>query len=427
MRVRARLSRVRAGLWTHGDPVDKSLSALKTHRKNSPQETKIPVVPYPHLLVTGTTDTIAFRRLNSPPPPHMRKYHVSQAPLSQTVSPELPPYGVADAQTQPRPASPRWHPSLIPMACTEPLRGWRARSPNPSGRRSIVFDRAAGYEDQEVQVPCGQCMGCRIDKKNEWATRALHEAYCHEENSFLTLTYAPENLPHGLSLVPEHFTRFMKRLRRQLEYHHGKKARYLMCGEYGDKGSLPHYHCLLFGHEFREDRVEFKKSGSGYPLYVSESLSELWPYGYCYIGSVTQESAGYVAGYTTKKLTGKAAEELDENGLKPYELIDKQTGEIHARVPEYARMSRNPGLGANFYAKFGKDIRRDDYAFRGRNRVRVPGFYDSRSENLDPGKHARNKKRRKHEAEKRREGPERRRMKEDYLREQMKRGKYEGF
>lgn len=363
------------------------------------------------------------------PPPSMRKLHhaAQKASLAFQQPTQFPADCFPDAQAKPRAATARWHPALGPMPCSEPLRGWRSRTPNASGKRSIVFDRNAGFEDQEVRVPCGQCMGCRIDKKGDWATRALHEAFCHEENSFLTLTYAPENLPSGLSLVPEHFTNFMKRLRKYLDQVHGKKARYLMCGEYGDKGQLPHYHCLLFGHEFHEDRTQFRVTSAGYPLYISEVLAELWSHGHCLIGSVTQESAGYVAGYTVKKVTGQALQQPDENGLLPYELVDSQTGEVVQRHPEYARMSRRPGLGSQFYEKFGADIRRDDFAFRHRTRVRVPAFYDARSERIDPDTHDRNKQRRRKAAQERLEQPERRRHKEDYLREVMSRSKYEGL
>src|SRR4051794_29862641 len=100
------------------------------------------------------------------------------------------------------------------MPCFRPLKGYRARVTNPdTGKRSIVFNARKGFNDLPVDLPCGQCIGCRLERSRQWAIRCSHEAKLHEENCFITLTYAPEHLPPGGTLVVKDFQDFMKRLR----------------------------------------------------------------------------------------------------------------------------------------------------------------------------------------------------------------------
>lgn len=86
-----------------------------------------------------------------------------------------------------------------------------------NGKRAITFKREQALNGQEIQLPCGQCIGCRLEHSRQWAMRMMHEASLHEENCFLTLTYDEENIPPDHSLKVEHFQKFMKRLRRRHE------------------------------------------------------------------------------------------------------------------------------------------------------------------------------------------------------------------
>ena len=43
-----------------------------------------------------------------------------------------------------------------------------------------------------------------------------------------------------------------------------------MCGEYGENFERPHYHCILFNHEF--DDKYFWRFKNGYRCYRSETL-----------------------------------------------------------------------------------------------------------------------------------------------------------
>ena len=149
------------------------------------------------------------------------------------------------------------------------------------------------------KVPCGQCIGCRLEKAGQWATRCYHEAQLYDQNSFITLTYAPKYLPDDLSVNKGAITRFIRRLRRK---NPEKEIRFYGCGEYGENFGRPHYHLVLFNHDF-EDKVllrgaQFKtlknhfKKGPICDLYRSPTLEKLWPYGFSTIGEVTFDSTG---------------------------------------------------------------------------------------------------------------------------------------
>ena len=65
---------------------------------------------------------------------------------------------------------------------------------------------------QDLQVPCGKCLGCRIAKRKEWSLRMLHELSYHKESVFLTLTYNDYYVPSTGSLNPAELQNFFKRL-----------------------------------------------------------------------------------------------------------------------------------------------------------------------------------------------------------------------
>jgi len=218
--------------------------------------------------------------------------------------------------------------------------------------------------DIKITVPCGQCIGCRMNRAEGWASRMMHEASLHEHNSFLTLTYSDDNLPPNGSLAPDDITLFFKRLRKSLG---GKKILYYYCGEYGENLSRPHYHLALFNHDFHSDRLPHRESQSG-TIYRSPSLEKLWPYGYSEIGNLEYDSARYVAGYIQKKITGSKAPDH-------YTTLNHE-GEILPIHPEYARMSRRPAIGLNWLEKYSSDIYNYDICTVGTKQLRPPPYYD---------------------------------------------------
>lgn len=264
------------------------------------------------------------------------------------------------------------------MACYHPLQGFRALRANPdTGKRSIVFNKQEGFSDLPVQLPCGQCIGCKLERSRMWAVRIMNEAQLYEQNSFITLTYADQYLPSDLSLKKHHFQKFMKKLRFA---HSNQTIRFFHCGEYGEKYGRPHYHCCLFNYDF-QDKKPWKKS-NGQQLYISDELQKLWPLGHSSIGSLTFESAAYVARYITKKITGPMAYEH-------YNVIDKETGEVLAdREPEYTTMSRRPGIGIEWYRKYKKDVFPDDFIVVKRgtsyHQCKTPRYYRDKLAEDDP-------------------------------------------
>jgi hypothetical protein len=286
------------------------------------------------------------------------------------------------------------------MACYNPIEGYYSKYVNPTGKRSIVFKwQDALNPTDPIKVPCGQCIGCRLERSRQWAIRCAHEAQMHEDNCFITLTYNPKYLPWDRSLKLRHFQLFMKKLRKKYtpknpydrkeqkdEYEEFRKKhaiRFFHCGEYGEKFGRPHYHACIFNFDF-PDKKFWKKTNTGELLFTSEALEKLWSdpntgenLGFCSIGSVTFHSAAYVARYITKKVTGKNAEKPYKSfGLKHYEFINPHTGEIVEKVPEYVTMSRNPGIGKGWYDKFKNDVYPHDYVVMNGEKMRPPKYYD---------------------------------------------------
>lgn len=136
------------------------------------------------------------------------------------------------------------------------------------------------------------------------------ESYMHEENGFLTLTYAPEHLPSDLSVNPRHLQLYLKRLRKAV---YPKKFRFFGVGEYGERTERPHYHLALFGIGFSHEK----------------EMKEAWDFGHILLGDFNAQSAGYVCGYVVKKMT--KTDHYTEKFLR-------------GRHPEFSRMSRCPGI-----------------------------------------------------------------------------------
>lgn len=251
------------------------------------------------------------------------------------------------------------------MACFSPLTGYRTAA------GKVTFKQKEGYHDKPVTVACGQCSGCRLERSRQWAVRCMHEASQHEANSFVTLTYDETHLPTTGGLDLQHWQNFAKKLR-----HKAGSFRFYHCGEYGDLSGRPHYHALLFGIDFRQDRIEYS-TRRGNPLYTSELLSQTWGKGLSVIGELTYESAAYVARYCMKKINGKQAE-------THYQTVDTRTGEVHHVKPEYTTMSRRPGIGKTWFDKYTSDVFPSDEVVVNGKPARPPRYYDSQYELSDP-------------------------------------------
>jgi len=151
-----------------------------------------------------------------------------------------------------------------------------------------------------------------------------------------------------------------------------------MCGEYGGKTNRPHYHALLFGYRFTDPKLVNIRNGNR--VYTSKYLDKTWQQGTCELGSVTFQSAGYVARYILKKQQGDP-DELFER----YVIIDTETGEMTARHNEYTNMSLKPGIGQKWYEKNKSDLFPHDYAVLPDGRqMPVPTYYRELLRKDDP-------------------------------------------
>lgn len=170
-------------------------------------------------------------------------------------------------------------------------------------------------------VPCGgshktvegkriKCLPCLINRQRMWTNRLLLESKCHEDACFITLTYDEENLPKDNSLNKKDYQNWLKRFRREIEPH---RIRYFIAGEYGEREKRPHYHGILFG---------IDPITAGGLDGCSGIINKTWGKGFTFVGDFTVESAQYVAGYVTKKLTseeiGEKTKEFTRMSLKPY-------------------------------------------------------------------------------------------------------------
>ena len=273
------------------------------------------------------------------------------------------------------------------MACYHPLKVWYSKEVNPTGKRNVVFNATQALDPSDpFNIPCSQCVGCRLERSRQWATRCIHEASLYQENCFITLTFSPEALAsrkNPESLDVEEYQKFMKRLRKKFiplnpyhkkkekelyDLHHEKyQIRFFHAGEYGDNLRRPHYHALLFNFDF-EDKTLWKME-NGQRLYISKSLQELWPHGFSSIGTVTFESAAYVARYIMKKHTG-------ENAETAYNLLNHETGELNQIKPEYTTMSRRPGIGKKWFEKYRNDVYPKDFITVNGKKIQPPKYYD---------------------------------------------------
>lgn len=169
-------------------------------------------------------------------------------------------------------------------------------------------------------VPCGQCMPCRINKKRMVTGRIVLEAQYQElPSTFLTLTYDEKHLPDRGSLEPRDLAEFTNRFRARRAIAALGNPRWFAVAEYGTESWRPHYHLSLFG----------------VPPEYEQEMNQAWGLGHIKAGDITVQSASYIAGYTTKKMTSARDCRLIDTGLHP----------------EFTRMSRYPPLGAAGYHK----------------------------------------------------------------------------
>lgn len=221
-----------------------------------------------------------------------------------------------------------------------------------------------------IEIPCGRCIGCRLEYSRQWANRLMLENSLHDSSYFVTLTYDNEHLPENFfadpstglaipnsTLVKRDVQLFLKRLRKAIEPQH---IRFFCAGEYGDKSFRPHYHLIIFGLSLPPDDLSFyKRSSHGDIYYNSRLLSKCWTYGYSVVTQVTWETCAYVARYVCKKYTGAEASLYDNfNCLPPFSL-----------------MSRKPGIAKGYYDTHNINLSDEIIIAPGRSAL-VPKYFE---------------------------------------------------
>lgn len=198
-------------------------------------------------------------------------------------------------------------------------------------------------------IPCGKCIGCRLDYSREWANRGFLESKNWEQNYFVTLTYDENHLPKNGTLEPEEFTKFVKRLRTEMARKHGQEEgiRFMGCGEYGEQKQRPHYHIIFFNLKLPIDSFYNARVINKNTYWQNRIIEKCWTYGISNVSDVSWNNIAYTARYITKKIYGKDAHETYD--------VDVETGEALDREPEFFRVSRNPGIGGYYYDE-NKDI-----------------------------------------------------------------------
>lgn len=290
------------------------------------------------------------------------------------------------------------------MPCDKPLHAFQLTNSKTANNKAVILFQQPniGQKFERIQIACGRCTGCRLERSRVWALRCMHEAHLHEENYFVTFTYDDNNLPYNNSLTPRDLTLFFKRLRKK------QAIRYYSCGEYGDQLGRPHYHAIIFN--LRLDDLVPYSYNNGNRLYTSNMLSRNWYnektkeiLGNVYVGHVTFESCAYVARYILKKQLGNGSYKLYRDP-KTDIYYNKETGEeFLGEIPEYVRMSRRPGIGAEFYKKYQKQMygKGNDGVVSIRDGVisSTPKYYDNLHEKTDLQRVTNIKQKRRQKAE----------------------------
>lgn len=239
------------------------------------------------------------------------------------------------------------------MSCYHPLTGvWTGYTETGKKKIDIVKfvepDKKAKLDrDGETYftIPCGKCIGCRLDYSRSWADRMMLELETAGCGVFVTLTYANDGtelpptyckfdefgLPTHLSLNKDDVQKFMKRLRKHFS---DKRIRFYLAGEYGENTQRPHYHAILFGLQLSDfsDLQSHGRNEIGQNYYISDTLANIWKHGFVLLSDVSWKTCAYVARYVTKKVRGDI------------QLVY----ELNNQLSEFSLMSRKPGIGKEY-------------------------------------------------------------------------------
>ena len=104
------------------------------------------------------------------------------------------------------------------MSCYHPLKGFPIGI-NPSGKTKykicsydteyVIKNRLGEYVSVKepclndklspiirdyIDIPCGHCIGCYLDRSKQWADRCMLEANYHDSNCFITFSIGIQHI-----------------------------------------------------------------------------------------------------------------------------------------------------------------------------------------------------------------------------------------
>lgn len=258
------------------------------------------------------------------------------------------------------------------MACSSPLKGFVVGKTESGKDKLRICSFHTAYVESGFKriydyklIPCGRCVGCKLNYAREWSIRCCLEASFYDSNYFLTLTYDDNNNPHNL--IKDDLRNFIKKLRTYLSRAGKPEIRFFACGEYGSQTLRPHFHLIVFNLVL-DDLKYLKRSKTGYDLYESKFLTNIWSKGFVQVGECTIKTASYVARYCLK-------------GINHSDISD------YGFNKEFVLMSRRPGIGYGYFDLYKNNIYDTDkiyFSFGDFNSCSPPKYFDNLMSNLDP-------------------------------------------
>lgn len=255
-------------------------------------------------------------------------------------------------------------------------------------------------------IPCGKCIGCRLESSRQKANQGSLEASMLEQDRtwFATITYDDDHIyvpeliedEHGItwididaeeewggSLVGKDLQDFVKRLRYHVKQKYpldyvgnpvNNELRFMMCGEYGGQTERPHYHLIIFGLYLPIEDLYAPRMKNGDVYYQSKILETAWDKGISNITPASWNTIAYVGRYVTKKISGdKAIEYYARKGQAE---------------KEFYRCSNRPGIGKSYYDKNWIQIYNEDKVLiktkKSSEYVQPPKYFDKLLEKEHP-------------------------------------------
>lgn len=227
---------------------------------------------------------------------------------------------------------------------------------------------------EPLDLACGRCRGCRLQQSMDWTTRLVMEYLTSQNAWFLTFTYDDEHLPKSDLGFPTLRYEDVRKLNQDLTNHclrdfNVSSPRHFFAGEYGSRTQRPHVHSIHYNLPITADMLKHYKSVRGYEYFTCDWLSDIWGKGYVVVGLFSPESAGYVARYVTKKLTGPLQDERFE-----------KTGCLQ----EKNWVSNKPGIGSEWLRQNAGTLDKLSVVLPGMKGPRpIPGYIVDKFEDLE--------------------------------------------